>query len=76
MDESVTFVYHEDCSFAWIVKNGAIVHKTEITLDYLDLIDGEIENLMFNIMDTYDLEYQIECSRKLTEMLKLKQNLL
>lgn len=76
MNESVTFIYNEDCSFAWIVKDGAIVHKTEITLDYLDLIDGEIKNLMFNIKNTYDLEYQIECSRELTEILKLKQNLL
>lgn len=76
MDEEVTFVYNENYTVAWIIKNKAIVHKPEITIDYVPLIDEEIDRLMFGIIDTFDIEHQIELSKQITGLLQLKREIL
>lgn len=74
--EDVKFVYNEDYTVAWILKDKAIVHIPEITIDYIPLIDKEIKTLVSEIMDTYNIEYQIEISKQITGLLILKREIL
>lgn len=76
MSENVTFIYNNDFTVAWIVKDGAIVHIPEITIDYVPLIDKEIKTLISEIKGTYNIEYQIELSKQITGLLELKREIL
>ena len=76
MTDDVTFIYNDDFTVAWIIKDGAIVHIPEITIDYVPLIDKEIKTLISEIRDTYNIEYQIELSKKITGLLELKREIL
>ena len=76
MIDKVEFIYNDDYSVAWIVKNGAIVYKPEITLDYLYFIDEAITSLISKIVNTYNISNQIEYSRQLTGLLELKGEIL
>lgn len=76
MTDDVTFIYNKDFTIAWIVKDGAIVHIPEITIDYVPLIDKEIKTLISEINGTYNIEYQIELSKQITGLLELKREIL
>lgn len=76
MTDDVTFIYNNDFTVAWIVKDEAIVHIPEITIDYVPLIDKEIKTLISEIKGTYNIEYQIELSKQITGLLKLKREIL
>lgn len=76
MTDDVTFIYNDDFTVAWIIKDGAIVHIPEITIDYVPLIDKEIKTLISEIRGTYNIEYQIELSKQITGLLELKREIL
>ena len=76
MIDKVQFIHKENGEVLYIIKNGAIVHKPEITLDYLYFIDEAITSLINHILHTYNISNQIEYSKQLTGLLELKGEIL
>ena len=58
------------------IQKALSINYPEITIDYVPLIDKEIKTLVSEIRDTYNIEYQIEISKQITGLLKLKREIL